>query len=48
MRGRKKENLIKMNRMNNIQKLMKMMIPTQKQMLMVDSVSHERFLMKFL
>ena len=32
----------KINRAKNMQKLMTKMIPTQKQMLMEDSVSHER------
>ena len=48
MRGRNNTKVIKINRVKNMQKLMKMMIPIQKEMMMVDSVSQERFLVKFL
>ena len=43
MIGTKNIKLIIINRVQNTQKLTKMMIQTKKQMLMVDSVSQELF-----
>ena len=48
MRERNQDYLIQITRVMNVQKLMKMMIPLQKHVLIVDSVLNERFLIKLL